>query len=981
MRYFAPFRLDPSGTLWKEHAPVPLTRKACRLLEHMVDRAGHLITREELLAAVWPESHVHPDNVKVLIAEVRRALGDNPAQPQYIRTAAGRGYVFISPVADAPEGMAAAGRGTLVGRERPLDILLNALDGAAQDRRQMIVVTGEAGIGKTMLSEEFLRRAAKDRTLCVRSGSCLTARVLAQPYSPLVQALSRPSDEATESVIISTLERHIPSWVPRFGWQARWPADAWARSTRARSVPNLLQVITALEALAVDVPFVLWLDDVQWADPDTIDVLAGLGRRRDPAKLMILLTLPSIDRVPGHAGFSRAFSDLVTLGRAQEVHLSPLTVEEVERYLDVRFGSREISAAAGRLHQATGGSPLFLALATDELARFGFLVSDRDGWKLAGGAAAIDAAIPRSLAGAVAQQMSALPPDERRALEAAAIVGPEFTLWAAAHAADVDEISLEPVLERLARRRAFVVHEGLTGLPGQILTSRYSFLHTLFQEMALQSWTASDRPAAHGRLAIALESAYRGREREIGVQLAYHFHGAGDHAKAAQYLRLAAQNSSERQATQETTALLSGALAHASRLPSEGNGLEVSLLLELGEAEIAAGERTSAAATLQRAARRARNTGRTADEIRALLAMAELHLHESSSDAALEHAQRASELAGDLPDQGFAAAAILRAGIVRLQLEGWSDEVAQRCTDAGRILRNAPEHLRRAGAIQLTFIHQMQSDYAAAWRSARRHLPVIRERGNLVSTLECCRALAVAALHVGQWGDAARAVEEGEAAAARARNAFEAISMRLHQAWIDLEGLRWEDARKHALSDRAVIENAGWTIALQLSLLLNGSAALFLGRLEEAAEELKRLREWQSRDRLPMNWLWKIPLHISLAELGRRMGDLTIAAAEARHAREAAEATGERMWRSRASIVDAEVAIDAGRFDQAEHTLRLARHEIRGTRAPLAAWRIDMSLASLLARTNRADAARRVRSRGERMLQQMQRTLTVRPAF
>jgi DNA-binding winged helix-turn-helix (wHTH) protein len=99
VKYFTPFRIDLSaGALWRDHTRIPLTHKAFELLRVLVESAGHVVGREALMTAVWPDTHVHPDNVKVLIGEIRRALGDDPNQPRYIKSIVKRGYVFIAPV-------------------------------------------------------------------------------------------------------------------------------------------------------------------------------------------------------------------------------------------------------------------------------------------------------------------------------------------------------------------------------------------------------------------------------------------------------------------------------------------------------------------------------------------------------------------------------------------------------------------------------------------------------------------------------------------------------------------------------------------------------------------------------------------------------------------------------------------------------------------------------------------------------------------
>src|SRR4029453_323822 len=130
---------------------------------------------------------------------------------------------------------------------------------------------------------------------------------------------------------------------------------------------------------------------------------------------------------------------------------------------------------------------------------------------------------------------------------------------------------------------------------------------------------------------------------------------------------------------------------------------------------------------------------------------------------------------------------------------------------------------------------------------------------------------------------------------------------RLQQAWVALEAQRWDDAQRLALGDRELLEACGCVGGLQVSLLVGGSSSLALGRIDEAAAQLERLRKWQSSDHLILDWFWKILLHISLAQVALAQRDPARATLEAAAAIEAADATPERTWRSRAHSVTAPV--------------------------------------------------------------------------
>jgi 3-oxoacyl-[acyl-carrier protein] reductase len=100
MKVFQPFRLDTvNHCLWRAEERVPLTPKAFDVLRYLVEHAERLVTQDEILEALWPETYVNPEVIKQYIRGIRKALGDDPEKPVYIETFPRRGYQFIAPIA------------------------------------------------------------------------------------------------------------------------------------------------------------------------------------------------------------------------------------------------------------------------------------------------------------------------------------------------------------------------------------------------------------------------------------------------------------------------------------------------------------------------------------------------------------------------------------------------------------------------------------------------------------------------------------------------------------------------------------------------------------------------------------------------------------------------------------------------------------------------------------------------------------------
>src|SRR5258705_13434708 len=164
MKEFDAFRLDPvNRCLWRGDGRATLGPKAFDVLRYLVQHADRLVTHQEILEAVWPDTHVNSEVVKKYVLEVRKVLGDRSGSPTFIETFPRRGYQFVAPVSEASSDTSSslpARVVTMVGRDAPQALLEACLDSALHGHRQVIFVTGEPGVGKTTLVDAFQRRAA-----------------------------------------------------------------------------------------------------------------------------------------------------------------------------------------------------------------------------------------------------------------------------------------------------------------------------------------------------------------------------------------------------------------------------------------------------------------------------------------------------------------------------------------------------------------------------------------------------------------------------------------------------------------------------------------------------------------------------------------------------------------------------------------------------------------------------------------------------
>ncbi|MEO0408348.1 MAG: winged helix-turn-helix domain-containing protein, partial [Cyanobacteria bacterium P01_A01_bin.135] len=204
-------RLDRANAcLWQQAVAIPLTPKAMAVVEYLVAHAGAIATKDALLSSVWANESVSEYALTSIIRDLRRALGDSTKNPRYIQTVHRRGYRWIGQVLDVTETVAgepvpAESTATtpeqkqnadpknpfFAGRGQELETLQGHLQLAAIGKRQLVFLTGEAGIGKTTLLERFSDQVANRPDCSVAWGQCIEKYGMGEAYHPVLEALNR----------------------------------------------------------------------------------------------------------------------------------------------------------------------------------------------------------------------------------------------------------------------------------------------------------------------------------------------------------------------------------------------------------------------------------------------------------------------------------------------------------------------------------------------------------------------------------------------------------------------------------------------------------------------------------------------------------------------------------------------------------------------------------------------------------------------
>jgi predicted ATPase/DNA-binding SARP family transcriptional activator len=518
-----------------------------------------------------------------------------------------------------------------VARERELAQLNGYLHPALAGQGRIVFVTGEAGSGKTALVQEFARRAQDAHTnLVVASGNCHAYTGIGDPYHPFRKALRLLTGDVESTWAAGAISREharrlwqtlplaaqsladdgpdlIDTFVPGAalveraraaasggaGWLVRLDELVERKRALAGAVSlqqrNLFEQYTrVLRGIAHQVPLVLVVDDLQWADLGSTSLLFHLGRRLAGSRILIV-------------GAYRP--EEVALDRGGERHPLQPVVSELRRMfggiaLELgRAGSREFVEAfldtepnrlgAGfreKLYRQTGGHPLFTVELLRAMQERGDVVQDEAGrWVEE---PALDwEALPARVEAAIGERIARVPGELRQALAVASVEGEDFTAEAVARVRGTDEREMvERLSGELERHHRLVRAQGIQRLGSQRLC-RYRFRHYLFQRYLYNRLDKAERAYLHEAVGTALEALYgKGTEQmgAIAAQLARHFQEAGIAGKAVDYLLQAGERAVRLFANEEAIAHLTQGLELFKSLPETPQHARQELALQMG---------------------------------------------------------------------------------------------------------------------------------------------------------------------------------------------------------------------------------------------------------------------------------------------------------------------------------------------------------------------------------------------------------------
>lgn len=586
---FGPFRVDRSaGRLLRDGQHLALRPKTWSVLCFLIDNPGRLISKDELIDSVWNGRAVSDTMPGVSIAELRQALADDARSPRYIETAHGRGFRFIAEIREAPTHAAdvplersalgaipvpAEPAKCFVGRATELAALLAFVDRSA-DRARIMLIGGEAGIGKTTLADTLITEiehrpdGASKPSFKIGRGQCPPHFGETYRFLPILGALAEICRLNTGARAI--LRQLAPSW------SARLPRRDDGSSSAAPGDLVIDELVIFLQELG---PTLLLFEDLHWADHATLDAIIVLAEHPALEHCRVVATYRPADAVANAHPLTRSRREWLRRERAVELVLEGLDEASIREYLEARFPGGPLPVGlAGELLARTCGNPFFLSATVDYLVASGALRSTpEDGTIVSERFEQIASGIPDSLRELVRQRFDEMDEPRRRLLGAASVVGLEADAAAIAAALGESIAATDTACGELARAYSFLSRTGESVWPDGCVSGRYAFRHPLYQRVLYDDVPPSVRRETHVRIAASLVAGFGQRKAEIATVVADHFDRGHAFSEAIDHYVLAADDALVRHGSSDAVANLRRALELSER--DSGDATRQALIL------------------------------------------------------------------------------------------------------------------------------------------------------------------------------------------------------------------------------------------------------------------------------------------------------------------------------------------------------------------------------------------------------------------
>lgn len=654
---------------------------------------------------------------------------------------------------ERPVEAAPAERTPFVGRFDEREALRRLLERAQSGRGGVALVGGEAGVGKTRLTDEIATEA-RARGLFVVHGHCYEMEG-APPYIPFVEAIEyglRVTPRDLFRTAMGEAAPEIARLVPKVA--VAFPDLPPAIDLPPEQAQHYMfeSVCDFFERAATAIPLLIVLEDLHWADESSAQLLERVARRAEAAPLLVIGTYRDTDLGPS-APFMRAIERLSRVPSVTRITLKRMARAEVGQIIRGLSGRTPPEGLVDVLFRETDGVPFFVEEVYRHLAEERRLLDEAGNWLP--DVAVGEVEVPETVRVVLGRRIDRVSESAQRIITVAAAIGHAFPYRFLATLVDEPEDALFDALDEAERARLVVATEGPD--------PSFTFAHEQIRQTLLGRLSSLRRQRLHVRIADAIEAFYPRDLDDHVSDLAYHLSQGGARERAAAYLVRAAGHAAARLATTEALQQYGRAISLA-----EPGATRRLALRHRGRLLLALFRGAEAVADFQEAVRLAREDSAPAEELEGLLGLAPSHYvvsldHGPSNVAHRETAERARALAVDLGDRANEARALIAGHWLASNDPGGRPAVVANVQRAVAIAGELHDEtldleVRRAAFQFLTLAErEAESDTLGDILERRRELMALNEhlfgamwvflaRARLQRCVDCCdRAVALAA--------------------------------------------------------------------------------------------------------------------------------------------------------------------------------------------------------------------------------------------
>ena len=481
----------------------------------------------------------------------------------------------------------------LVERDKELAKLRHYWEAATQGRGRVILLSAEAGFGKSALANTFLAEVAQsNQPHKIARAACSAQSGRDEPFWPFADAMGQivtnKAKKTGEDVIDAFLEL-APTWaavIPVAGTvvgASIKTAQVVRTRTRVSDMPSpdklMREYVSALTKEAAKQPILIFVDDLHWSDSASARLLSHLSRNVSNMRVLVLVAYrPSDIAIEGHP-LRDLVSEMLRYDSDAEILLPPLSRDGLRALMNRLYPANKFpDTLVAALHENTGGSPMFVIETLRLMQSRGELVKDKIDGRWTTERDLADDELPRNVEAVIHKRLERLPADLLDALSLAAVQGTTFETAVLAHVMDRAELEVMKLIEPAEKIHDVIDYLGDLELDNDI-TARYRFTSNLFQRELLENLRGKQKMIAHRKTAEGLERLWDEDAVNFAPQLALHYEVGKVWDKAAYYMLASAKQA--RMAGAVAQAI--GLYENAERLLNRSSQIDLSRQFEVDE--------------------------------------------------------------------------------------------------------------------------------------------------------------------------------------------------------------------------------------------------------------------------------------------------------------------------------------------------------------------------------------------------------------